>query len=429
MERFLDRRAGVREPGGRCPGAIIARRIQSLTAAATLSFMTSLGSPSSDDQPRPAPSQDVLGPGGKVDPEALFRLYEQAESDDEGPVTVRFRLSRDLNKRLDRYLVDRIPHLSRTSLQRLIREQAVMVNGRVPKTATRLRQGDEVLVVLPPPPSQDLPAEPIPLEYLYEDEHLVVINKQDDIIVHPARGHQSGTIINALAYHFQHESSGSLSPVGEELARPGVVHRLDRHTTGVMVVAKSETAHWRLGRQFEDRTTDKRYLAVVHGVLEPHADVIELPLGKHPTAREKYAVRWDQTGKASVTIYRVREVYKDFTLVEVELKSGRTHQIRVHFSHLGYPIVGDDMYGGRHLTYGDITGAAGAPGHGSREPLITRQALHAARLGFAHPTSHRRNVFHAPLPNDLATLLDLLRTYQFVSAPKIAGAEIELSGS
>jgi 23S rRNA pseudouridine1911/1915/1917 synthase len=371
-------------------------------------------------------SDDLIAPGGKIDAAALLRLYERVEGDDETPVTVVFKLTRDLNKRLDRYLTDRIPYMSRTSLQRLIREEGVRVNGRLAKASTNLRRGDEIVVVLPPPRSRELPAEDIPLDLLYEDEHLVVINKADDIIVHPARGNQSGTIINALAYHFRHRSSGALSNVGEDLARPGVVHRLDRHTTGVMIAAKTDVAHWRLARQFEHRTTDKRYLAVVHGSVEPYADVIDVPLGKHPTVRERYAVRWDDTGKPSVTLYRVREVYEGFTLVELELKTGRTHQIRVHCAHLGYPLVGDDIYGGRHLTVGDVTGPAGTAERGPREPLMTRQALHAATLTFTHPITDARMHFQAPLPQDMRELMALLREYRFVKSVKIAGSTVEL---
>lgn len=366
---------------------------------------------------------DLITPGGKVDRELLFSLYEQSEQatgDDEAPVTVRFELSRDLNKRLDKYLVDRIPFLSRTSLQRLIREQAVFVNGRVPKASTKLRQGDEVIATLPPPPSTAIPAEDIPLDVLYEDDDLIVINKQADIIVHPARGNRSGTIINALAWHFQHRSSGELSTVGEEFARPGVVHRLDRHTTGVMVAAKSDTAHWRLGKQFEQRKTDKRYLAVVHGRMETDADVIDMPLGKHSTQREKYAVRWDATGKPSVTIYRVREVYADHTLVELELKTGRTHQIRIHLSHIGYPIVGDDMYGGRHVYFEDIPGVGGAG------PIITRQALHAAMLGFTQPMTNKPMTLQAPLHADMRLLVQTLRKQGVLRAPSVAGAVLDL---
>jgi len=399
---------------------------------------------SAQESPFRGPDLIAPGPGGKVDREALFDLYQRTEGDDDRQVAVHFTMSRDLNKRLDRYLVDRIPFLSRTSLQKLIREEAVTVNGRLPKSSTRLRLGDEIDVILPPPPSKAIPAEEIPLDILHEDDDLIVINKPDDIIVHPARGNLSGTIINALAWHFQHRSGGALSSVGEEFARPGVVHRLDRHTTGVMVAAKSDTAHWRLGKQFEHRQIEKRYLAIVHGRMEPAADVIDLPLGKHPTVREKYAVRWDETGKSSVTIYRVRELYDDYTLVELELKTGRTHQIRIHLSHIGYPIVGDDMYGGRILTYGDIAGPAGVPAHvpggvpgcvpggegrparGPREMLVMRQMLHAALLGFRHPITNEAVVFQAPLHADMKELVRLLRQYRNPQAVKAAGAEIDV---
>ena len=242
---------------------------------------------------------DLIAPGGNVDRAALLALWEQHEGDDETPISVSFTLTRgrNVNKRLDRYLVDRIPFLSRTSLQRLIREEAVTVNGKVGKPATRIRGGDEIEAVLPPPPSSQIEAEDIPLDVLHEDDELIVINKADDIIVHPARGNRTGTLINGLAYHFQHRSGGGLSRVGEAFARPGVVHRLDRHTTGALVFAKSETAHWRLARQFEQRRPEKRYLAIGHGEGEPLADVIDTPLGKHQRVRDRYAVRWDESAK------------------------------------------------------------------------------------------------------------------------------------
>lgn len=382
-----------------------------------------------DGSSRPPASRvrdDICNAGGKVDQAALLAAYEQQSGEDDSPVSVEFRLSRDLNKRLDRYLVDRIPFLSRTSLQRLIREQAVHVNGRVPKPSTRLRLGDHIIAVLPPPPSTEIHAEQILIDVIYEDEHLIVLNKRDDILVHPARSHLSGTLINALAWHFQHSSGGSLSSVGEEFARPGVVHRLDRHTTGVIVFGKSDTAHWRLARQFEHRRTNKRYLAVVHGRMEPHADVIDLPLGKHHTVRDRYAVRWDDTGKPSVTIYRVRELYDDFSLVELELKTGRTHQIRVHLSHIGFPIVGDDIYGGRHLTVGHIVGAAGADQLSPRDHVIRRQALHAALLGFTHPITESPMELQAPLHDDMALLVRLLRCYRHGEPVNVAGATLDL---
>ena len=382
--------------------------------------------PSESGVSRPGEERTFIASGGSVDRDALYQAYASQEFDDDTPVSVEFTLSRDLNKRLDQYLVDRIPFLSRTSLQRLIREESVMVNGRLPKPSTKLRLGDHVYAVLPPPPSNKIPAEDIPLNIIHEDDDLIVINKQDDIIVHPARGNLSGTIVNALAYHFQHRSDGSLSSVGEDLARPGVVHRLDRHTTGVMVAAKTDTAHWRLGRQFEKRKTNKRYLAVVHGEIDPLTDVVEFPLGRHPTAREKYAVRWDETGKPSVTIYRVRELYEGYTLVELELRTGRTHQIRIHLSHLGYPIVGDDMYGGRHLTVGDVVGPRGTNEQSPRDPLMTRQALHATLLGFVHPTSDQPVEFIAPLHDDMAVLVRMLRTHRMKSRPRVHGTQIDL---
>ncbi|MDG2292012.1 MAG: RluA family pseudouridine synthase, partial [Phycisphaerales bacterium] len=315
---------------------------------------------------------NIVNDGGKVDPRRLETIYESNRKQD-GPVTVVFTLSRDLDKRLDRYLVDRIPWMSRTKLQELIGAEAVTLNDRVPKSSTHVRLGDVVEVLLPPPPSSDLPAEEIPLEILHEDDHLIVINKQDDIIVHPARGHQSGTIINGLAWHFQNVSGGGLSDVGRNNARPGVVHRLDRHTSGVMVAAKDDTTHWKLGKQFEERKTRKRYLALVHGSVEPAADVIDLPLGMHPTQRQRYAVRHDEAAKDSVTIYRVRERYEGFTLVELELRTGRTHQIRVHLSHLGWPIAGDDWYGGKHLVLGDVVMSSAKLDMPRSTPLLTRQ--------------------------------------------------------
>jgi 23S rRNA pseudouridine1911/1915/1917 synthase len=368
---------------------------------------------------------NIVNDGGKVDPRRLESIYEQSLEQD-GPVTVVFTLSRDLDKRLDRYLVDRIPWLSRTKLQELIVAEAVTVNGRVPKSSTHVRRDDVIEVMLPPPPSQTLPAEELPLDILHEDDDLIVINKQDDIIVHPARGHQSGTLINGLAWHFQNRSSGGLSDVGRENARPGVVHRLDRHTTGVMVAAKNDTAHWKLGRQFELRKTRKRYLALVHGEVEPAADVIDLPIGMHPTQRQRYAVRHDDAAKDSVTLYRVRERYEGFTLVELELRTGRTHQIRVHLSHLGWSIAGDDWYGGRHLTVGDLVSSTAKLDVPRSTPVLTRQALHATLLAFEHPRSGEPVEHIAPLPEDLRRVVGLLREHRFVDAPTVAGAELDL---
>ncbi len=354
----------------------------------------------------------LIAPGGKVDPRAVREAME-TEGDEDGPRRVRFVLSRELNKRLDKYLRDRIPFLSRAQLQRLIASEAVTVNGRAPKASTTLHKGDVVEVVAPPPPSSEIEPEDIPLSVLYEDAHLIVINKSPDIIVHPARSNLTGTMLNALAHHFRTRSQagGALSSVGREDARPGVVHRLDRATSGVIVFAKDDETHWKLGRQFEKRAVEKRYLAVAQGVVEPTADVIDLPIGPHPSnqkgLREKYVVRHDDFGKPSVTIYRARETYRNASLLEIDLRTGRTHQIRVHLSHVGYPIIGDDMYGGPTPTRSELLGE---PRKEGEAPLITRQALHAASLTFTHPRTEERMTFQAPVPGDIADLIRLLRT-------------------
>lgn len=378
--------------------------------------------------PDPSPqSRSVIAPGGKVDPEALRRAIADSpdditqaadETNDDAPNRVVFRLSRDLNKRLDKYLTDRIPFMSRTQLQRLIDEGGVTVNTRAPRPATKLRLNDVVEVFVPPPPATDIQPEPIPLDVLYEDDHLVVLNKQTDIIVHPARSHNTGTMLNALVHHFQ-QTGGALSEVGKDLARPGVVHRLDRNTTGCIVFAKDDQTHWNLGRQFEHRTVDKRYIAVTHGSFHPSTDVIDLSIGPHPSRekglREKYVVRHDELGKPSVTIARLLGSFvidnQTLSLVELELKTGRTHQIRVHLSHLGFPIVGDDMYAGKPVTL-------------PNGRTIDRQALHAATLTFDHPTLDRRTTFTAPLPVDLREMVaPLAGTAQLRKPP---GATVDL---
>jgi len=381
--------------------------------------------PDNADTVQASLGEDLLLPGGKVDPDAIRRAIERAREraatdedadEDERLPRVTFTLQRDLNSRLDIYLTSRITFMSRTQLQRLIESGGVTVNDRPAKPSTRLGLGDRVEVVVPPPADKGLQPEEMPLDVLYEDAHLIVLNKSPDVIVHPARSELSGTLINGLAWRFRNVSGGSLSAVGTEFARPGVVHRLDRHTSGCIVFAKDNEAHWRLGRQFERRTVDKRYLAVVQGRVEPATDVIDLPIGPHPSRekgyREKQVVRHDELGRPSVTIYRVHERYelpegwsrhaetpspRHFSLLELELKTGRTHQIRVHLSHLGWPIVGDDMYGGR--AFADETGRT----------VIDRQALHAGLLAFEHPVSGGPMVFTAPAPPDMADLIACLR--------------------
>jgi 23S rRNA pseudouridine1911/1915/1917 synthase len=358
-----------------------------------------------DDAPPP-----LVAVGGKVDRDALLIRHERIAEGDlgEDAATARFVVGVSVSKRLDRYLTDRIPFLSRTSLQRLIGEGAITVGGRVAKASTRLRPGDEVAATLPPPPTRELAPEEIPIDILFEDEHLLVLDKQPDLIVHPARGNSGGTLVNGLAWHFQSQGRGGLSTVGEEDARPGIVHRLDRFTSGAMVVAKSDLAHWRLAKQFERRLVRKRYLALVHGRPDPAADVVDLPIGKHPTHREKYAVRHDASGKASTTIYRTVAKWPGFALLELDLRTGRTHQIRVHLSHRGWPIVGDDVYGGRHLPLGDLPESARGAREDPGRMLMARQALHATYLAFEHPFTGEECVFQAPLRADMSETIERL---------------------
>ena len=259
---------------------------------------------------------------------------------------------------------------------------------------------------------------------LHEDESIIVLNKPAGLLVHPAKGHQSGTLVNALAWHFQNRSGGELSKVGQDHARPGIVHRLDRHTSGVMVAAKNETAHWRLVKQFEERTVGKRYLAVVHGRPEPAAELIDTPLGPHPRQRLLQAVRHDELGKPAISIYRTLEQYEEHALVEVELKTGRTHQIRVHLSHRGYPLLGDDLYGGKR----SLPAALG-PGPDELDlakPVVDRQALHATHLRIHHPISGEPMSFAASPPGDLCGAVRRLRRGGFTT---LSPAGAELSGS
>lgn len=324
------------------------------------------------------------------------------ETDELAGQQLRFRIGSNLKfQRLDKYLCGRFSCFSRTRLQKLIKEQGVNVNGRPAKPSFKLQPGDEVDLILPARELRELTPENIPIDVIYEDDDLAVINKQANLIVHPARGYKNGTLVNGLVYHFQ-----KLSTCPEDF-RPGIVHRLDRNTTGCLVVAKNDTTHWKLSRQFADRTTKKTYIAIIHGTPELDADVINQPLGIHPTVREKFAIRHD-IGKEAVTLYEVLEPFRGYSLVQLDLKTGRTHQIRVHLSYIKHPIVADDMYGGKVVYPWQIEDRAAAP----EEPLMARCALHAWKLELTHPRTEERMIFEAPLPHDMQNLLDNLRKYR-----------------
>jgi len=304
-------------------------------------------------------------------------------------------------RRLDSFLAARYSDRSRAFFQRLIRAGHVLVNGRTVKPSSDIAGGDVVRLELPPPPKREIEPEDIPLDLLYEDDYFVVINKPAGMIVHPARGNWGGTLVNALAFHFR-ELSGVNGP-----ERPGIVHRLDRDTTGIIVVAKNDMAHAQIARQWENRRVSKEYLALVEGAPQCDADVIDRPIGRHPKVREKMAVDI-VGGREAVTRYEVAERFDGFAAVRAMPKTGRTHQIRVHLLSVGLGILADSMYTARaRFTLADVTGRAEDVG----TVLMERQALHARRLALWHPITGKRMEFEAPLPDDMARTLAALRRH------------------
>jgi len=356
----------------------------------------------------PASGPDVMDPGvidneaspagGAVEPDAAVIAEE------DGLQQIHYEIRHDLQKRIDLYLRDRLPGYSRAMLQKLIKAGNVIINARPAKSSTVLRSGDVLDITLPHAPPDEAQPENIPLEIIYEDDDLIAINKQSKLLVHPARGHWTGTLINALLYHAQ-QTRGTLS-TGSDPWRPGIIHRLDRDTTGLIVVAKRDEAHWRIAGQFERRTVKKTYLAIVHGSPGLDNDLIDAPLGVHPKFRERYAVRED--GRPAQTIYSVKERFSNFSILELYPKTGRTHQLRVHLAHIGHPIVGDTTYGGQPISLHDLTNKK----NDSTEPLIDRQALHAYRLQFVHPTKFNRVILEARPPGDMIRIAELLRKHR-----------------
>ena len=396
-----------------------------------------------------------------------------AEPLDDGAEVVTITIKSPPQHRLDKYLQQRLKgSISRSQIQKLINLGGVAVNGKLAKASTTLRVGDVIRVVLPPPPVRGIVPEPLPLDILFVDEDLIVLYKQANLIVHPARGQLKGTLVNALAYHLQRQLDDrqlqrqqptldpepgaairGLSSVGLEDYRPGVVHRLDRNTTGVMVVAKRDATHWLLARQFEERQTLKAYLALVHGSPDPATAAggcIDEPIGKHPTQREAMAVRRDPSARNSVTLWRVRRRYRGYTLVELELKTGRTHQIRVHLSYLGCPIAGDILYGGEVISPAEIATPPIPAGHrryltfarpkdegdameekaaARGDVIMATPALHAAVLSFIHPGTHQRVRYTAPVPSPMLDLLRALEPHRVGGPVATDGTHVDLASA
>jgi 23S rRNA pseudouridine1911/1915/1917 synthase len=299
--------------------------------------------------------------------------------------------SSEAGERLDRFLVAQLPELSRTRVQSLVDHGRVTVNGSPGKRSYHVEEGDAVALEIPAPTPAAAQPEAIPLEILYQDGDVAVINKPAGMIVHPGAGAKSGTIVNALLHEFG--ARGELSSVGGEL-RPGIVHRLDRETSGVLLIARNDLAHHALVDQFSGRKIEKTYVALVHGKLKEDSGRIELPVARDLHRRTRMTTR-RREGRAARTDWKVRLRLPGYTLAEADLHTGRTHQIRVHFSALGYPVVGDTLYGApRQPKIGSAT-----------VPPLGRNFLHAARIRFAHPTTGKAIEVRAPLPVELASYL------------------------
>jgi 23S rRNA pseudouridine1911/1915/1917 synthase len=320
------------------------------------------------------------------------------------PVEIDVRLKVD-GVRLDRYLVMQFPEQSRTLLTRAIDAGTVTVNGKPSKASYKVRHGDQVRVELPVPVFDAVQPEDIPLTVLYEDQWLALIDKPFDMVVHPAKGNWSGTLANALAFHFRELSRAN----GDY--RPGIVHRLDRDTSGVILIAKEEQTHRDLAMQFELRKVFKEYIAITAGEADRDSDYIESKIGKHPIDRVKMTVSDDddEDAKDACTYYEVAERFRGYTFVRAQPKTGRTHQIRVHLASIGCPVAADKVYSGRDvLRLSDLTTVL----PDGDEVLLMRQALHAHRIRFQHPRTGKWLEQAAPLPPEFARTLAALREYR-----------------
>lgn len=295
--------------------------------------------------------------------------------------------------RLDSLLASHLAEVSRTRIQRAIEDGDILVNQHVVKPSHRVRAGDQIEIDLPEPSPVELIPEAIPLNVVYEDGDLIVVDKPAGMVVHPGAGIESGTLANALVYHFN-----ELSEVAGRI-RPGIVHRIDKETSGLLVIAKNDVAHERLSDQFRDRQVFKMYVALVYGRVSTDHGEIDARIGRGPNHRTRMAVLRGNAGRPAHTIFDVADRFQDFTLLDVQIKTGRTHQIRVHFSHIGHPVVGDVSYGtGREnsIRSAQIKGAVRS---------LRRHFLHSGRLAFDHPRSGDRLEFNSPLPQELARFL------------------------
>ena len=289
-------------------------------------------------------------------------------------------------ERIDRFLSEEIADLSRSYIQKLLKEGSISVNGKAVKANYKVNAGDEILVEIPEPEMPDILPEDIPLDILYEDDDILIVNKPKGMVVHPAPGHYSHTLVNAVLYHCGSRLSGI-----NGVLRPGIVHRIDMDTTGSLLICKNDRAHQILAEELKEHSITRRYHAIVHGNLKEDTGTVNAPIGRHPVDRKKMSTK-SPSGRHAVTHYRVLERFGDFTYIECELETGRTHQIRVHMSSIGHPILGDAVYGPARCPF-----------------RLQGQTLHAKILGIRHPSTGEYMEFDAPRPEYFSELLDRLR--------------------
>ena len=311
------------------------------------------------------------------------------------PISSHIVTEKHVSKRLDIFIAHYESHLSRSRIQTLIKEGLALVNGRAEKPGYKVKRGENITIELPERQIREVKPENIPLYVIYEDPHIIVINKPPGLVVHPAPGNYTGTLVNALLYHYGSLPSLGADAQANERERAGIVHRLDKDTSGVMVVARTQEALCALSAQFKNRTVKKRYIALVSGVIKKGSGTIEAGLGRHVKERKKISVHTHKAREA-ITGFIVKERYRNATLVEVEIKTGRTHQIRAHMSHIGHPVLGDRVYGGpKALKLGDS--------------VINRQMLHSETLALVHPDTGNPMAFTAPPPADMAEVIEKLQ--------------------
>lgn len=290
--------------------------------------------------------------------------------------------------RIDRFLGSRLQQVSRSYLQKLVKDGAVLVNGKPVKSSYKVENGDRIRLEIPDAIEPEIEAEPMALDILYEDSDIILINKPKGMVVHPAAGHYSGTLVNGLMAHCKNELSGI-----NGVMRPGIVHRIDMDTTGVLIVCKNDKAHNAIAEQLKVHSITRKYYAIVHGVLKADTGTVNAPIGRHPVDRKKMSIN-EKNGKEAVTHYRVLQRFRRFTFVECQLETGRTHQIRVHMASIGHPLLGDQVYGPAKVPFSGLQG----------------QTLHAGVLGIIHPSTGEYMEFTAPLPSYFEAILKKLET-------------------